>query len=226
MKLLVQQLDIIALFFVLLIFSLTAGFAAGIDNETVFAATEKTTEQAILAGGCFWCMEADYEKISGVKEVISGYAGGTGKSPSYQDYAEKGHIEAVRIIYDPTVLSYKKILDLFWVRIDPTDAGGQFCDRGYEYSSAIFYLNEEQKQFAEQSKNKLQQAELLEKPVATKIVKAGEFYPAEEYHQQYYKKNPLKYKFYRFNCGRDRRLSELWEDAKDVEEAINNISLR
>ena len=181
---------------------------------------ETKMEQAILAGGCFWCMESDFQKIPGVKEVVSGYAGGTVKDPTYEDYGSKGYTEAVRITYDPSVLSYEKLLNLFWVHIDPTDAGGQFCDRGHEYISAIFYTNEQQKRLAEKSKMALEKSGLLKKPVSTKIIKAGKFYPAEDYHQDYSQKNPIRYKFYRHNCGRDSRLKELWGGKQ---KAINNL---
>ncbi|MFH1994774.1 MAG: peptide-methionine (S)-S-oxide reductase MsrA [Nitrospinota bacterium] len=171
---------------------------------------ENRMEKAILAGGCFWCMESDFEKVPGVKEVVSGYAGGTGINPTYEDYAAKGHIEVVEISYDPSVISYKKILDIFWHNVDPLDAGGQFCDRGYHYSTAIYYHSAEQKKLAEESKKALDKSGKLGKPAVTPIVAAGKFYPAEEYHQGYYKKNPLRYKYYRTSCGRDRRLKELW----------------
>jgi len=177
-------------------------------------------EQAILAGGCFWCMESDFQKIPGVKEVVSGYAGGTGKDPTYEDYGSKGYTEVVRITYDPSILPYEKLLNLFWLHIDPTDAGGQFCDRGHEYISAIFYANEQQKRLSEKSKSALEKSGLLKKPVSTKIVKAGTFYPAEDYHQNYSQKNPIRYKFYRHNCGRDSRLKELWGGKQ---RAINNL---
>ena len=165
--------------------------------------------QAIVAGGCFWCMESDFQKIPGVKEVVSGYIGGTGKNPTYEDYAERGFIEAVRITYDPSVISYGGLLDRFWRHIDPTDAGGQFCDRGHAYTTAIFYETEEQRHVAEQSKTALENSGELKKPVATKIIRAGAFYPAEDYHQDYSQKNPIRYKFYRFSCGRDNRLKEI-----------------
>jgi len=168
--------------------------------------------QAIVAGGCFWCMESDFQKIPGVKEVVSGYIGGTGENPTYENYAERGFIEAVRITYDPSVIPYEKLLEQFWRHIDPTDAGGQFCDRGHAYTTAIFYGTAEEKRVAEQSKAALENSGQLKKPVATRIIKAGEFYPAEDYHQEYYQKNPLRYKFYRFNCGRDNRLKEIWDD--------------
>jgi methionine-S-sulfoxide reductase len=169
-------------------------------------------EKAIVAGGCFWCMESDFEKIAGVKEVVSGYAGGKEKNPTYKNYGRSGHIEVVQISYDPEVISYSQILEFFWRRIDPTDAKGQFCDRGHEYSTAIFYLNDKQKELARLSKDTLDKSGLLKKPVATKIIKADVFYKAEAYHQDYYKKNSLRYRSYRYNCGRDQRLKQLWGD--------------
>ena len=181
-------------------------------------------EQAIVAGGCFWCMESDFEKIPGVKEVVSGYIGGTGENPTYDDYAGRGFIEAVRITYDPAVIPYEKLLDQYWLHIDPTDPGGQFCDRGHAYTTAIFYGTEEQKRLAEQSKAALEKSGELKKPVATEILKAGTFYPAEEYHQDYSEKNPIRYKFYRFNCGRDSRLKELWDDKTQAVGALEITS--
>ena len=185
---------------------------------------QENIELATFAGGCFWCMEADFEKVLGVKEVISGYAGGTGADPTYKDYGKKGHIEAVQITYDPSLLTYAELLNLYWVRIDPTDSGGQFCDRGHEYTTAIFYLTEEQKRLAEQSKEALEKSGKLKEQIATEIIKAGEFYPAEGYHQDYYKKNPIRYKFYRFNCGRDRRLKEVWGDAMNYKGTMKEKS--
>ncbi len=178
-----------------------------------YTSARQDSKKAILAGGCFWCMESDYEKIPGVIRVESGYIGGEGKDPTYKDYGRKGHIEAVEITYDPSVLTYKGILDLFWPRIDPTDAGGQFCDRGHEYSTAIFYKTKEEKKLAEKSKSELKRSGRLKDAVVTKILENNGFYRAEGYHQDYYKKNPLRYKFYRYNCGRDKRLRELWGEA-------------
>ncbi len=181
-------------------------------------------EQAILAGGCFWCMQSDFQKIPGVKEVVSGYIGGTGKNPTYDDYAENGYIEAIRVTFDPSVIPYEKLLNQYWLHIDPTDADGQFCDRGHAYITAIFYETDEQKRLAEQSKAALDKSGALKKPVATKIIKAGAFYPAEEYHQDYSEKNPIRYKFYRFNCGRDSRLKELWDDKTQAVGALEKRS--
>ncbi|MBU1043865.1 MAG: peptide-methionine (R)-S-oxide reductase MsrB [Candidatus Omnitrophica bacterium] len=188
-----------------LIFSLIIG---GFMQSNINAQEQK--EQAIFAGGCFWCMESDFQDLPGVQAVVSGYTGGSGLNPNYQDYGAKGHIEAVQITYDPEQITYRDLLDLFWLRIDPVDAGGQFCDRGHEYSTAIFYANEQQKLLAEQSKQVLDISGKLKQPIATQIIKADKFYPAEDYHQDYYKKNPIRYKLYRFKCGRDKRLKQLW----------------
>lgn len=168
------------------------------------------TNRAVFAGGCFWCMTPPFEKIPGVKKVLSGYTGGVDKNPTYKDYAEKGYIEAIEITYDPSELTYEKLLDIFWKQINPTDAGGQFCDRGAQYRSAIFYTDNEQKQLALESKNKLEESGKFKDPIATKVIEFSVFYPAEEYHQDYHKKNPLRYKFYRFNCGRDSVLRKIW----------------
>lgn len=184
----------------------------------------ENVEQAIFAGGCFWCMESDFQELTGVQGVISGYIGGSGQNPTYEDYGSKGHIEAIQINYDPLQITYEKLLDLFWLRIDPVDQNGQFCDRGHEYSTAIFYSTEQQKYSAEQSKQALENSGKLKQPIATKIIKADKFYPAEDYHQDYYKKNPIRYKLYRFNCGRDRRLKELWGNSKEIKEKAVKLS--
>jgi methionine-S-sulfoxide reductase len=178
----------------------------------------QTTEKAILAGGCFWCVESNYEKMPGIIEVVSGYSGGTGANPTYRNYAKSGHIEVVEVEYNPSKISYEEVLEAFWSQVDPTDAGGQFCDRGYYYSTAIFYLNDEQKQIAEKSKRALQNSGRLREPVKTQVLKASKFWAAEEYHQDYYKKNPVRYKYYRTACGRDNRLKQLWGD--DANKAI------
>lgn len=214
MKLRLQQTMFFLTLIAAVLFSLKK--AHGVQRTDVSKDVPEATkmEQAILAGGCFWCMESDFQKIPGVKDVVSGYVGGTAKDPTYQDYGSKGYTEAIRITYDPSVLPYEKLLDLFWLHIDPTDAGGQFCDRGHEYISAVFYVNEAQKRLVEKSGTALENSGLLKKPVATKIIKAGKFYPAEDYHQDYAEKNPLRYKFYRLGCGRDSRLKELWESKR------------
>ncbi len=174
------------------------------------AGTMGRLEKATFAGGCFWCMTPPFEKLTGVTGVVSGYTGGTGPDPTYQDYAEKGHIEAVQVTYDPSKIGYSALLDVFWRQIDPTDPGGQFCDRGPQYRSAIFYENAEQKRLAEESKEALAKTGRFPKPIVTELIKASTFYKAEEYHQDYYKKNPIRYRFYRANCGRDRYLEKVW----------------
>ncbi|MCI5207996.1 MAG: peptide-methionine (R)-S-oxide reductase, partial [Candidatus Electrothrix sp. ATG2] len=183
----------------------------GMVSDLSGAVAGQETEQAILAGGCFWCMEADFKKIKGVQEVVSGYTGGTGADPTYDDYIQKGHIEVVQVTFDPSVVPYAELLNIFWQKVDPVDPGGQFCDRGYAYSTAIFSTTEAQKKIAQASKAALEQSGLLDQPVATRIEKSSTFYPAEAYHQDYSEKNPIRYKFYRFKCGRDQRLKELWE---------------
>ena len=167
---------------------------------------------ATFAGGCFWCMEPPFEHIDGVISVTSGYTGGSKQNPTYKEVSRggTGHAEAVQVIYDPAHVSYTQLLDVFWHNIDPTSAGGQFCDWGDQYRSEIFYHDEEQKQLAIQSKSALEKAKPFKEPIVTQITAADTFYPAEDYHQDYYKKNAVRYKFYRYGCGRDKRLEELW----------------
>lgn len=165
---------------------------------------------ATLAGGCFWCMEADFEKLPGVVKVISGYTGGSQANPTYENYADSGHVEAVQVFYDPHKVTYPQLLDYFWRHLDPTDAGGQFVDRGPQYRSAIFYHDEEQKRLAEESKAALARSGRFDKPIATEILKFSKFYPAEDYHQDYYRTHATRYKFYRWNSGRDQFLQEKW----------------
>jgi peptide-methionine (S)-S-oxide reductase len=179
----------------------------------VSATSNVIAAKAILAGGCFWCMESDFEKLSGVSDVISGFTGGTLKNPTYNG-DHTGHYEAVEITYDPKKVSYEELLDYYWVNIDPFDDRGQFCDKGHSYLSAIFVADEKERAIAERSK-KAVQALFPDKKVATKIVAASTFYPIkgeESYHQDYYKNNPIRYKYYRWNCGRDQRLKEIWGD--------------
>jgi peptide-methionine (S)-S-oxide reductase len=168
------------------------------------------TAKATFAGGCFWCMEPPYDELEGVISTISGYIGGTKKNPTYEEVSAgtTGHTEAVLITYDPTKIGYEKLLDVFWRNIDPLTANAQFCDSGSQYRSAIFYHDEAQKNLAKASKKRLQGR--FKQPIVTEIVRATEFYPAEDYHQDYYKKNPVRYKIYRYGCGRDQRLQTLW----------------
>jgi len=168
--------------------------------------------KATFAGGCFWCTEADFEKLAGVVKVISGYAGGQKENPTYEEVSsgKTGHVEAVQVYYDPTKVTYEELLEYFWKHIDPTDRGGQFVDRGPQYRSVIFYNDKEQRQMAENSKEALAESGRFNKPIATEIVKLAKFFEAEEYHQDYYKKHPLKYKYYRYGSGRDQFLEKAW----------------
>ena len=165
---------------------------------------------ATFAGGCFWCLEPPFDKLAGVKSTTSGYTGGRVKHPTYAQVSAggTGHAEAVRVVYDPARISYTKLLDVFWHNIDPLTAGAQFCDKGDQYRSAVFYHDPAQRKAAEATKQAL--AKRFGRPIATEIVPSAPFYAAEDYHQDYYLKNPTKYKFYRWNCGRDQRLEMLW----------------
>jgi peptide methionine sulfoxide reductase msrA/msrB len=169
---------------------------------------------ATFAGGCFWCVESDFEKVDGVIEAVSGYTGGDVPNPTYKQVSAggTGHTEAIQVTYDPDKVTYKELLDILWRHMDPTDAGGQFVDRGSQYRPAIFYHDEEQKRIAEESKADLEKSGRFSKPIATEIVPLTEFYPAEDYHQDYYKKNPLRYKMYRYGSGRDQFLKSRWGD--------------
>ena len=167
---------------------------------------------AIVAGGCFWCVEADFDKVDGVLSTTSGYIGGMVQNPTYKQVSDgkTGHTEAVRIVYDPSKVSYERLLDVFWRNHDPLVKNRQFCDSGPQYRAGIFYLNDEQKRLAEASKQKLEKDKRFPGPIVTEVTKATQFFDAEDYHQDYYTKNPIRYKYYRFNCGRDARLKELW----------------
>lgn len=198
----------------LVIALLTASVIAGNSDsgkQVQSANMPQLTETALFAGGCFWCMEKPFEAQNGVISVTSGYAGGTTKAPTYQNYGSGNHIEVVQIVFDPEKISYEKLLDTFWHQIDPTDDGGQFVDRGHAYISGIFYYDESQKKLAEASKIRLEQSRVFSKPIVTAITPAPEFWPAEEYHQDYYKKNPLRYSFYRRGSGRDTFLKKYWQ---------------
>ena len=176
-------------------------------------ATNALADKTVLAGGCFWCMESDFEKLDGVTDVVSGFTGGTLENPTYNG-DHTGHYEAVEITYDPTRVSYRQLLDHYWVNIDPFDDGGQFCDRGHSYLSAIFVASDAERKLAEESKRKVE-AMFSGKKVITPILDASTFYPIkgdESYHQDFYKKSPVRYKVYRWNCGRDQRLKEIWGD--------------
>ena len=175
---------------------------------------DRDLETAIFAAGCFWCVEEAFDEADGVVVTTSGYLGGDVANPSYEQVSSggTGHTEAVQVEYDPDRISYQELLDVFWVNVDPTDAGGQFCDRGSQYRGGIFHLDAQQKALAEASKTRLQNHPEAPSPIVTEITEAGTFYPAEEYHQDYYTKNPIRYKFYKTSCGREGRLEDLWAD--------------
>lgn len=199
---------------VLLLFACQSSEQNG-QNTSSAQATPVDTKNlatATFAGGCFWCMEPPFEKLAGVVSVTSGYTGGQKLNPTYEEVSAggTGHAESVQIVYDSTQISYAQLLQVFWHNIDPLAVNRQFCDAGSQYRSAVFYHNDEQRSLAEESKQKLEQIKKFDRPIATEIAAATMFYPAEEYHQDFYKKNPLRYKTYRVGCGRDRRLKELW----------------
>lgn len=168
--------------------------------------------KAYFAGGCFWCMEEAFEKVEGVTAVVSGYMGGTVANPTYEEVSagRTGHAESIEVTYDPTKVTYQKLLDAFWRNIDPVTANAQFCDHGNQYRSVVFYSTDEEKRLAEESKAAIEQAKKFTTPITTQLVPSLTFYPAEDYHQDYYKKNPIRYKYYKFSCGRAQRLEALW----------------
>jgi methionine-S-sulfoxide reductase len=171
-------------------------------------------DKATFAGGCFWCMEPPFDRLNGVISTTSGYAGGNEIMPTYEQVSSgrTGHVEAIEIVYDPEKVSYDKLLEVFWKNIDPTQANGQFADIGKQYRTAIFFHDDNQRELAEASKEKLDKSGKFGKPVVTEILPAGKFYPAEDYHQDYYLKNPVRYKYYRFGSGRDQFLNKTWNN--------------
>ena len=189
-----------------------ASMLAVLVPHHALAAGDDDLAVATFAGGCFWCVESDFDTVPGVVETISGYTGGAADNPTYKQVAEggTGHREAVQIRYDPKQVSYERLLHIFWRSVDPTDDGGQFCDRGESYQTAIFAGNEEERRLAEASKEALGQSMVLDAPVVTPIEPAGKFYPAEDYHQDYYEKNPFRYRYYRFACRRDSKVQQVW----------------
>lgn len=196
----------------LALLTLTVALATSLAGFAMPA--EDSWKKATFAGGCFWCMEKPFEKIDGVKAVVSGYTGGEEENPTYKEVSSgtTEHVEAVEILYDPANVSYDYLLEVFWRQINPTDAGGQFVDRGKQYATAIFYHSEEQKKSAEASLENLRKRKLFDDKIVTPIRKAGVFYPAEDYHQDYYKKNPLRYRYYRYGSGRDDYLTKIWKN--------------
>lgn len=192
-----------------------SGYAeyASLFKEESPSKSKSQLEYITFAGGCFWCMEPPFEKLNGVKAVISGYMGGDEKNPSYKQVSagSTGHAEVVRIEFDPSLVSVETLIETFWENIDPTQVDGQFVDKGRQYRSAIFFHNEKQKLAAEASKKKLSESKKFDKPIVTEVTKAGDFYKAEDYHQDYYKNNPIRYKYYRYNSGRDQFLKRHWK---------------
>ena len=186
--------------------------AAGLVSLSAFASVslpaKAETATAIFAGGCFWCIESDFEQVEGVTDVVSGYTGGSSDNPTYKNHVKAGHLEAVRITYDTEKTSYGKLLETYWRTVDPTDAGGQFCDRGHAYTTAVFVNSPEERAVAEETKADAEKA--LGKKIVTPVLDAKAFWDAEDYHQDYYKKNPVRYKYYRWSCGRNQRVEELW----------------
>jgi peptide-methionine (S)-S-oxide reductase len=174
------------------------------------------TEIATFAGGCFWCVESDFDNVPGVLDTLSGYIGGSSDNPTYKNHMRNGHREAVQITYDPAKVSFERLLHIFWRSVDPTDAQGQFCDRGHSYTTAIYANNEQQQQLALASRQSLIDEKVIDAEIVTPVENATQFWPAEDYHQDYYLKNPIRYKFYRTSCGRDKRVSAIWgEMARD-----------
>lgn len=184
-------------------------------NSRLMPQSNDKLETATFAGGCFWCMDAPFENIDGVKNVISGFAGGHEKNPSYEEVStgNTGAVEAIQVVFDPSVISYSELLDVYWKQFDPTDAGGSFFDRGSQYESVVFYKNDEQKKLAEDSKERLDRSGIFKKPIVTKIEKFTAFYPAEDYHQHFYKKNPIRFNSYEKASGRENFIIGVWGDS-------------
>jgi peptide-methionine (S)-S-oxide reductase len=201
----------LAILAVLVALGILAGSLAGSDRPAAAAQAPGKLAKATFAGGCFWCMEPPFDKLPGVVSTTSGYTGGSKKNPTYEEVSDggTGHAESVEVVYDPAKISYAKLLDVYWHNVDPVTADAQFCDHGTQYRTAIFVHDAGQKRLAEESKAQVQK-KFVERKVVTEIVPASTFYPAEEYHQDYYQKNPIRYKFYRTSCGRDARLEEIW----------------
>ncbi|MEO7013348.1 MAG: peptide-methionine (S)-S-oxide reductase MsrA [Dokdonella sp.] len=194
------------------LFAMTACAGPANDATPTPSAAKETTDVAIFAGGCFWCMEPPFDKLAGVISTTSGYTGGTQANPTYEQVSAggTGHAESIKVVFDPAKVSYKQLLDVYWHNVDPFAINQQFCDHGDQYRTAIFTTGPEQMRLAEESKRELEASGRFDKPVVTQIVTASTFYPAEDYHQDYYQKNPVRYKFYRYNCGRDARLEQIW----------------
>lgn len=183
---------------------------SGISADTDSSASSANSATAIFAGGCFWCVESDFDHVPGVLATVSGYAGGNTQNPTYKNHHQGRHREVVQITYDPAVVSYEELLHVFWRSVDPTDGGGQFCDRGHSYTTAIYSVDDEQQSLATASLQQLIDDKALKDSIKTVVEPADTFWRAEEYHQDYYMKNPLRYKYYRAACGRDKRVTKVW----------------
>ena len=203
-------IGVIGIFVSALLFGPTA-WAQLAGDDSVDGGADSAT--ATLAGGCFWCVEADLEKVDGVQEVISGYAGGTEVNPTYKQVSagRTSHVEAVQAIYDPSRVTFSQLLEVFWKHVDPTDASGQFVDRGPHYRTVIFYEDQMQRKLAEESKKRLEESGVFDRPIVTEIRELNRFYRAEDYHQDYYKRNAFRYRYYRWNSGRDQFLERVWK---------------
>lgn len=223
MKVIVLAALIVLTGFILL--GMRTSNGSGAEKSTAPDEEYSGLQRATFAGGCFWCVESDFEKVNGVVKVISGYTGGRTENPTYEEVSsgKTGHLESVQVIYNPKIVTYGELVDYFWRHVDPTDPGGQFVDRGEQYRSVIFYNDDEQRKAAEESKRKLEASGRFDKPIVTEIVAASKFYPAEEYHQGYSKKNPLRYRFYRFNSGRDQFLAKIWGKDMEVNETQSKV---
>lgn len=215
----------IKIFFLGCLNATLAGFLLFSQGSMAQDNTTTKSALAIFAGGCFWCMEAPFDKLPGVISTTSGYTGGHSENPDYKEVSsgKTGHFEAVQVNYDPTQVSFEKLLEVFWHNVDPYDDEGQFCDKGQQYKAVIFYQDKNEKAIAEASRTAVKQS-LSGKNIATDIKPAGKFYPAEDYHQDYYLKNPTTYRFYRYTCGRDQRLNAVWKASKDEQkEGVNKL---
>jgi peptide-methionine (S)-S-oxide reductase len=202
---------LLAMTLVLISGTIASGHCVAAQQQSA-ASPSASVAKAYFAGGCFWCMEEAFEKVDGVLDAVSGYMGGTVKNPSYEQVSagQTGHAESVEVRYDPAKVTYTQLLEAFWRNVDPVTPDGQFCDHGNQYRAAIFYQSDEEKRAAEESKRAIEQAKRFSSPIVTQLTAATEFYPAEEYHQDFYKKNPIRYKYYKFTCGRAQRLETLW----------------
>jgi len=205
-------------------FTIAAGLAAmalaffsnaGAQDQTLAETAPKRLSSAIFAGGCFWCVESDFDKVDGVIETVSGYTGGEIANPTYKQVSKEntGHYEAVKVTYDPDLVSYDTLVEYFFRHVDPTDPYGQFCDKGDSYRTAIFVNTDDERAVAEAEIAEIETSGVLKDPIVTRVIQAETFWPAEDYHQNYYKKNPLKYRYYRASCGRDGRVEDLWGES-------------